>query len=114
MRHPWLIGLLIFVVVAFLRVGLVSTSRFTDDEAAFYRETLSVSRLESFPRLGPPITGGEARHPGSGFFYLMAPSQFFRSGVPAAPGPVLAGSERKGAPRRSYHCAPIDRRRCGI
>jgi transcriptional regulator with XRE-family HTH domain len=28
-----------------------------------------------------------------------------RSGVPAAPGPVLAGSERKGAPRRSYNCA---------
>jgi 4-amino-4-deoxy-L-arabinose transferase-like glycosyltransferase len=76
MRWPWLIGLLVFVIAAFLRLSLVSTSRFTDDEAAFYRDSLSVAKGASHPRLGPPITGGEARHPGPAFFYLMAVSQW--------------------------------------
>lgn len=61
-------------------------ARFTGDEALFYGIVSEIASLlglgpvlpdAQFPLLGPPLTGGEAKHPGPLFYYLMTVSQFF-------------------------------------
>jgi len=71
-----LIVLLIFVA-ALIRLFLISSSRFTGDEALFYQAAVQIHDGTLFPLLGPAVTGGAARHPGPLFYYLMAISQFF-------------------------------------
>lgn len=69
-----------------LRWWLLVDARFTGDEALFYRTTQQIAQDGTWPVLGPPVSGTEARHPGAGFYYLMS--------IPAAlsDSPVLPGA----------------------
>lgn len=68
-------GPLIFAAAAAVRLSLVRTSRFASDEAGFFATIRDLVEGRAFPLLGPPLSGGAARHPGALFFYLTAPSQ---------------------------------------
>jgi hypothetical protein len=78
-----LIVLLVFVA-AMVRLFLISSSRFTGDEALFYQAAVQIHDGTFFPQLGPAVTGGAARHPGPLFYYLMSISQFFSRSPEAA------------------------------
>ena len=69
------IGLAIFLLAASVRLSLISNARFSGDESQFYAIAREVAAGRVFPTMGPPLSGGSARHPGGGFFLLMAMSQ---------------------------------------
>ena len=68
-RALW-IGLAIFVLAAALRVSLVSTARFTGDESRDYAVGMNIAHGQTFPLLGPVMSGGQARLPGPLFYWL--------------------------------------------
>lgn len=68
-------GLLVFGVAAAVRLWLAHDAAFGLEESMFYEEVRELADGRVFPALGPPVTGGEARHPGGLFFWLLAPSQ---------------------------------------
>ena len=78
MSTPWMrhrivvVGLVLFVLAAALRVALLMTARFGGDEALFFRLGMDIVEGRSFPLLGTQITDGDARLPGPTFLYLMA------------------------------------------
>ncbi len=72
----WAIALGLFLMAAFPRVWLSTTSRFTDDEALFWVEAKHIAEGKDLPVLGPSVSGGKLRHPGATFYYVMAVSQW--------------------------------------
>ena len=76
-RRSWQIGVAVVAAACLVRLALVTTSRFTGDEADFYRVALDIAEGRALPLLGPPITGGVARHPGPLFYWLMALPMLF-------------------------------------
>ncbi len=75
-RFFWLLGALLVVGFA-VRLVFVQYCRFTGDEAQFYGTAQSVVDDHWLPKVGPAVTGGEAKHPGGSFFVLMALPQLF-------------------------------------
>jgi hypothetical protein len=69
-RRAFWLGLAIFVLAAALRVSLVSTARFTGDESRDYAVGMNIAHGQSFPLLGPVMSGGQARLPGPLFYWL--------------------------------------------
>ena len=69
-RRAFWIGLAIFVLAAALRMSLVSTARFTGDESRDYAVGMNIANGQSFPLLGPVMSGGQARLPGPLFYWL--------------------------------------------
>jgi hypothetical protein len=70
-RTFW-VGAAIFVAAAALRMSLVSTARFTGDEARDYAIGMEIARGGPAPMLGPAITSGQARLPGPLSYWLAA------------------------------------------
>lgn len=66
----------IFLLALAIRASLVQTARFTGDEARFFGIAADIHEGKALPLLGPPLSGGGAKHPGPGFYYLMALSQW--------------------------------------
>jgi hypothetical protein len=71
-RRAVVVGLVLFLLAATLRVALLHTARFGGDEALFFRLGMDIVEGKSFPLLGTQITDGAARLPGPTFLYLMA------------------------------------------
>lgn len=69
---PFAAGAAVFGVAAALRLSLVGTARFTGDESAFWLMARAMADGEPWPLLGPPISAGQAHHPGPLFYWLMA------------------------------------------
>lgn len=64
------VGLIVFAAV--IRFVLVSSARFTGDEARFYSVAYDIVTGKNYPLLGPDLSGGKAKHFGPTFYYLMA------------------------------------------
>jgi hypothetical protein len=77
-------GLAVFAVAAAVRLWLSRHAQFGGEESVFYETVRKLADGRAFPRLGPPVTGGSARHPGGLFFYLLAPSQLVSATPEAA------------------------------
>jgi len=76
-RHKlWLLGFVLFLGAILPRLLLTTTSRFTEDEAMLWENSKHFAEGKSFPLLGPSVSGGSLHHPGAGFYYLMAFSQW--------------------------------------
>jgi hypothetical protein len=71
-RLPTLLAILVVVGACVLRLSLIRTARFCGDEAEFWAMARSIATGEAHPKLGPPVSGGAARHPGPAFYYIMA------------------------------------------
>ena len=75
--RPVLAGLiLVFLLALVIRASLFQTARFTGDESRFFSIVADIHQGKTLPLLGPPLSGGEAKHPGPAFYYLMALSQW--------------------------------------
>lgn len=72
---PILLGISLFVLAAGVRLTLVSTARFSDDEADFFQMGRGIVAGKFFPELGTPLTGGRARNPGPLLYYVAALGQ---------------------------------------
>jgi len=66
------VGIVLFVLAAVVRLALLHTARFGGDEALFFRIGMDIVELKSWPLLGTQITDGAARLPGPAFLYVMA------------------------------------------
>ncbi len=66
------VGVVLFVVAAAIRLALLHTARFGGDEALFFRIGMDIVEFKSWPLLGTQITDGAARLPGPAFLYVMA------------------------------------------
>src|SRR5580658_7724347 len=88
-RLPALLAIVLVIGACALRLALIRTARFCGDEAEFWAMARSIVRGEAHPVLGPPVTGGAARHPGPAFYYIMALSQLF-SRTPEAANAFIA------------------------
>jgi hypothetical protein len=70
--RTFLVGLVLFVLACAARLALIRTAHFLGDEIFMWQTAGGIARGTDFPLLGPDITGGEAKHPGPLFYYLMA------------------------------------------
>src|SRR4051812_20550721 len=70
-------GVVVFLAAFICRASLYETARFLGDQSIFFHILREIQAGISFPVLGPALSGGAAKVPGSGFFYLMAISQWF-------------------------------------
>ncbi|MBT3585395.1 MAG: hypothetical protein HN509_10855 [Halobacteriovoraceae bacterium] len=82
-QRTWLLGTTLFLLAFTVRALLISSARFTFDEASFFEIVHKTFEGEIFPLLGSPVTAGKARMPGSLFFLFMTISQFFSPGPEA-------------------------------
>jgi hypothetical protein len=88
-RLPTLLALVLVIGACALRLALIRTARFCGDEAEFWAMARSIATGAAHPLLGPPVSGGAARHPGPAFYYIMAFSQLF-SRTPEAANAFIA------------------------
>jgi len=112
-------------MVAAVAVRLWSAyhARLSFEEASFWNTAVGIARGEYFPRLGHPVSGSHAAHPGPLFFWVIAASQVFvvsplvanffvssfglfgalalARAMPAAPAPAPAASATARADART-------------
>lgn len=88
-RLPLLLAIVLVIGACAFRLALIRTARFCGDEAEFWSMARSIAMGEAHPLLGPPVSGGAARHPGPAFYYIMAFSQLF-SRTPEAANAFIA------------------------
>jgi hypothetical protein len=73
-----------------LRIAIVPSAHWTDDETGMYVSALGVASGQYFPVFGPPITSTVARLPGPAVHYFDAFALFLGRGHPYAIGIALS------------------------
>jgi hypothetical protein len=68
-------GFIVLALALALRLALVPTARFTNDEARAWAEAVDIANGAGMPLLGQPVTGGPARVPGPFVPWTLALSQ---------------------------------------
>src|SRR5438034_1105956 len=69
------VGALAILVGVGLRIWSIRQARFSGEESWFWSIGCDIAAGKSFPALGHPITGSNARHPGAAFFWLLGLTQ---------------------------------------
>lgn len=72
LRRAWLVGGVVVLIAAALRLSLLHTARFGGDEALFFRLGMDIVEGKAFPLLGTQVTDGKGLLPGPAFLYVMA------------------------------------------
>jgi len=75
--RQFLFSLSLFCLALYVRLELVSTARFSDDEAGFFSVGKAIIVDQKFPQLGPGLSGGKAHSPGPLLYYFVALGQVF-------------------------------------